>query len=186
MLRGNHVGEPGAEIVADPAERVEPLLVSLHSHRILEIAMMALRRPRKQGAAPVSGAAHRHDIVERLRPECIDVLRSVSGNVDPDFPQHRDRFSPDEGRMRAGADDLDPVPEVVAEQSFRHLISGAVAGAQDKGAAFHEQQVGPQQAAAAGLRARTNAEATLPLTSGAIASTSRPDSARNARASSTS
>ena len=48
----------------------------------------------------------------------------------------------------------------------------------------YEQQVGPQHALASGLRARTNALATLPSTARAMLSTSIPTLSRNARASS--
>ena len=175
------------KVVADPSECVKPSLVPLRPDRILEITMMAAGRALEHRAARIRRAAHGYDVIERLPLELIDMLRPVGRDVDPDLPQDRNGFRSNEGGMRSGADDVEPVPEVVAEQTFRHLTSGAVAGAQDEDAALHAQQVGPQHAAsAAGLRARTKALATLPLTSGAIASTSRPDSARNARASSTS
>ena len=124
----------------------------------------------------VRGAADRHHVVEGLSLEFIDMLRSVDRDVDPDLAKNGDCFRLHSSRLRASAGDLDSIEEVVAEQSFGHLTSGAVAGAENQNAPpthventdIPAQQVGSQYDS--GLRTRTNALGISSLTSRTIPS----------------
>ena len=61
------------------------------------------------------------------------------------------RLRPNKTCHRAGTEDFEPIGVKGTQQSFGHLAPSGVAGAQNQDAFFHEQQDGPQQAAAAGF-----------------------------------
>jgi hypothetical protein len=75
---------------------------------------------------------HRQDVVEFLIGKLIDGLRTVIRYVYPDFLHYLNGFGTDARGSRPGTGDFKRVTGVVSQQTFGHLASGGIAGAQDE------------------------------------------------------
>lgn len=70
--------------------------------------------------------ANREDVVEMLVGELVHMFGTMVRNVNPKLPHHRYGFGAYRPRISAGAENVMPISDFVAKQTFCHLASGRV------------------------------------------------------------
>jgi hypothetical protein len=80
---------------------------------ICEAMMQAFCGTEKDRATLPRIVADGQDVIEVLPVKFFDVFRPVRGDIDPHFFHDRNRFSPHDARLRAGAFHLKPIPRIM-------------------------------------------------------------------------
>src|SRR3990172_8203371 len=132
-LSAQPVEESGFDLVADPAEGSQALLLrSRGPGGVVEAPVDSLRL-RREGRAPLVGAiADRDDVIPGLAQEAVEGLGRMPREADPDLLHRPDRRGVDAWGLGARAGDLEPVAGHVAEKALGHLTPGRVMGAEEE------------------------------------------------------
>ena len=136
-LRGAlSIGKPrevSSQLVSDTAKERQPFFLrSLELGGIIEASVNSNRSTREDWAAFLRVITNCQDIVERLTCEFVHTLRSVTRDINAQFAHNGDRLGPDPTRPRACAEHLEVVARAAPQQTFRHLASRGIPGAENK------------------------------------------------------
>ena len=125
--------EVGAYLVTHVAESGLPILLRpLDNGRIFEALMQARCRTGEEWTALLDVVADGQHVIEVLPMEFIEMFRAVRSNIDANFFQDSNHFSPHDARLRAGALHFKAVPRVMPQEAFGHLRPGRIAGTEDQ------------------------------------------------------
>lgn len=108
-------------LVTDTSKDMSALRRIRHGSRVIKTPVQQLSSPRPARTTFLGSIADGDDVVERLREKLRGMLRSVTGDIDPDFRHRVDcpRIQPN--RMSARAKDLEPVAGQVTQPTLCHL-----------------------------------------------------------------
>ena len=108
------------------------LVASLSGGRVIEAPVDPLCLAWKRRAGFIRVIADRNDVVELLVDEFLDGLRLMIRYVDPDFAHHRDCFRSKLGGRNPRTVYFESFTGNMSQNSFRHLTTSGVSGAQNK------------------------------------------------------
>jgi hypothetical protein len=122
------------QFIAHAPENGHALLIGSHGRRrrIIEAVMQTLHRARKNRAAFFCVVADGNNVVEALPLELIHMFGAMAADVDADLVHRGDGLRPYRARLGPGTFHLEYIPGIVAQQSFRHLAPGGIAGAENQ------------------------------------------------------
>jgi len=120
--RESELSQVAAQLVSHTAEQSEPLFFGAgKGRRVLKIVMQFLRLAKVHWASFAGVVANSNNVVELLCSKFLDVLRTMSANVNADFAHNGDRFRADEAGVGARAFYFEALSVIVPQQTFGHL-----------------------------------------------------------------
>ena len=129
----DEIFHPFADVIADASEDIQTIFIAsnVRWRRVFEAVMNALGFARKHRANFIRVIANGDDVIEFLSDKFVYVFGAMMGNINADFLHRLNCFGADEAGFRSGTEDFKIFAAIVTKDSFCHLASRRISGAEN-------------------------------------------------------